>query len=38
MTENFEAFRAELSMSDEQAKRLALNGFEAALVPTHPAR
>lgn len=34
MTENFEALRAQLGMSDDQAKRLANHGFEAALVPT----
>lgn len=31
MTENFEALRAGLGMTDEQARALAQNGFEAAL-------
>lgn len=34
MTENFEALRTQLGMTDEQAQRLAQNGFDAALVPT----
>ncbi len=34
MTENFEALRAQLGMTDDQAERLARNGFDAALVPT----
>ncbi|MDO3722812.1 adenosine deaminase [Marinobacter sp. chi1] len=34
MTENFEALRKDLGMTDDQARRLAQNGFDAALVPT----
>lgn len=34
MTENFEALRTQLGMTDDQAQRLARNGFEAALVST----
>ncbi|QSP93312.1 adenosine deaminase [Marinobacter salinisoli] len=34
MTENFEALRKDLAMTDDQARRLAQNGFDAALVPT----
>lgn len=34
MTENFEALRSQLGMTDDQAQRLARNGFDSALVPT----
>ncbi|MBW4935951.1 adenosine deaminase [Marinobacter sp. F4206] len=34
MTENFEALRKDLGMTDDQAQRLAQNGFDAALVHT----
>ncbi|MDK9559142.1 adenosine deaminase [Marinobacter sp. M216] len=34
MTENFEALRKDLGMTDNQAQRLAQNGFDAALVHT----